>query len=169
MLVRRFQPEDWVEIARGQRRKPRRHSAIAELEIILELPINSLLHSNPKQGRRPTTGTSQSSSQANRRGAGPQARLSFTQDCRKHTIRTTGFLFVREALCRTELRQRIWQESRATIPEIRFWRPAVCQLAYSPAKTSGITRESSPADFSLQGRRPPQQSRDPNYGAAGGI
>src|SRR2546425_6722372 len=88
MLVRRFQPEEWVEIARGQRRKPRRHSAIAELEIILELPINSLLHSNPpKQGRRPTTGTSQSSSQANRRGAGPQARLSFTQDCRKHTIR----------------------------------------------------------------------------------
>src|SRR6058998_117478 len=86
MLVRRFQPEEWVEIARGQRRKPRRHSAIAELEIILELPINSLLHSNPpKQGRRPTTGTSQSSSQANRRGAGPQARLSFTQDCRKHT------------------------------------------------------------------------------------
>src|SRR5213594_5158099 len=89
MLVRRFQPEEWVEIARGQRRKPRRHSAIAELEIILELPINSLLHSNPpKQGRRPTTGTSQSSSQANRRGAGPQARLSFTQDCRKHTIWT---------------------------------------------------------------------------------
>src|SRR2546425_11768791 len=87
MLVRRFQPEEWVEIARGQRRKPRRHSAIAELEIILELPINSLLHSNPpKQGRRPTTGTSQSSSQANRRGAGPQARLSFTQDCRKHTL-----------------------------------------------------------------------------------
>jgi len=43
--------------------------------MILELPINSLLHSNPKQGRRPTTGTSQSSSQANRRGAGPQARL----------------------------------------------------------------------------------------------
>src|SRR5437870_8918323 len=86
MLVRRFQPEEWVEIARGQRRKPRRHSAIAELEIILELPINSLLHSNPpKQGRRPTTGTSQSFSQANRRGAGPQARLSFTQDCRKHT------------------------------------------------------------------------------------
>src|SRR5205823_9539147 len=88
MLVRRFQPEEWVEIARGQRRKPRRHSAIAELEIILELPINSLLHSNPKQGRRPTTGTSQSSSQANRRGAGPQARLSFTQDCRKHTPRS---------------------------------------------------------------------------------
>src|SRR5947208_7218643 len=86
MLVRRFQPEEWVEIARGQRRKPRRHSAIAELEIILELPINSLLHSNPKQGRRPTTGTSQSSSQANRRGAGPQARLSFTPDCRSHTV-----------------------------------------------------------------------------------
>src|SRR5436305_13558008 len=91
MLVRRFQPEDWVEIARGQRRKPRRHSAIAELEIILELPINSLLHSNPKQGRRPTTGTSQSSSQANRRGAGPQARLSFTQDCRKHTAALPRF------------------------------------------------------------------------------
>src|SRR6059058_4245289 len=90
MLVRRFQPEEWVEIARGQRRKPRRHSAIAELEIILELPINSLLHSNPKQGRRPTTGTSQSSSQANRRGAGPQARLSFTQDCRKHTVSPVG-------------------------------------------------------------------------------
>src|SRR5437016_1383581 len=104
---------------------------------------------------------------------GPQPRVlnpsHYGHTCAGGWIRTTGFLFVREALCRTELRQRIWQESRATIPEIRFWRPAVCQLAYSPAKTSGITRESSPADFSLQVRRPPQQSRDPNYGAAGGI